>query len=79
MPTVLLHIQNEDPVLGEVEELPKPTDTIIIIKNPRKRDGKDLAFIDSNISTVIWPMSRMNFIEVIPSEEEEEIITFVRE
>jgi hypothetical protein len=79
MPTILLHIQNEDPVLGEVDELPKLTDTIIIIKNPRKRDGKDLAFIDSNISTVIWPINRMNFIEVIPSEEEEEIITFVRE
>jgi hypothetical protein len=29
--------------------------------------------------TVIWPLSRVNFIEVMPSGEEEEIITHVRE
>lgn len=79
MPTVLIHIQNEDPVLGEMDELPNPTDVMITVKNPRKRDGKDLAYIDPSVTTVIWPFSRVNFIEVMPSEEEEEIITFVRE
>ncbi len=79
MPSVILHISNEDPVLGEIEDLPGITDSIVVIKNPRRRDGKDLPHIDPNVTTVIWPMIRINFIEVLPSAEEEEIITHVRE
>jgi hypothetical protein len=79
MPTVLIHILNEDPVLGEVENLPALTDTIIIVNNPRKRDGKDLANIVQNVTQVIWPINRCAFIEVIPGEDEEQIISFVRE
>jgi hypothetical protein len=79
MPTVLIHILNEDPVLGEVENLPAPTDTVITVSNPRKRDGKDLANIVQNVTQVIWPLSRCAFIEVIPGEDEEQIISFVRE
>ena len=29
MPTILLHIQNDDPVLGEVDALPNPGDSLI--------------------------------------------------
>jgi hypothetical protein len=79
MPTVLIHILNEDPVLGEVENLPTLTDTIIIVNNPRKRDGKDLTNIVQNVTQVIWPLNRCAFIEVIPGEDEEQIISFVRE
>jgi hypothetical protein len=79
MPSVILHISNEDPVLGEIEDVPGITDNIIIVRNPRRRDGKDLPNIDPNVTTVIWPMSRINYIEVMPSGEEEEIITHVRE
>jgi hypothetical protein len=62
-----------------MDALPSPGDTMLIVKNPRRRDGKDLTFIDANVSTVVWPVSRVNFIEVMPTSEEEEIITFVRE
>ena len=79
MPTVLLHINNEDPVMGEVENLPMPTDLLVIVKNPRRRDGKDLPYLEANVSVVMWPTTRVNFIEVIPTGEEEEIITFIRE
>jgi len=79
MPTILLHIQNEDPVLGEVDELPAAQDNFVILKNPRRRDGKDLTAIDQNVVTIIYPVHRLNYIEVMPSGEEEEIIGFVRE
>jgi len=79
MPTVLIHLLNEDPILGEIENLPGPTDSNLIVTNPRKRDGKDLANIVQNVTTVIWPMNRCMFIEVIPGDEEEQIISFVRE
>lgn len=79
MPSIILHIMNEDPVLGEVDSVPLPTDSLIIIKNPRKRDGKDLHYLEPNVTTAIWPITRINFLEVLSTGEEEEIITFVRE
>jgi hypothetical protein len=79
MPTVLVHIQNDDPVLGEVDELPNPSDALLVVKNPRRKDGKDVYYLDANVTTVIWPVIRINFIEIIPSGEDEEIIGFVRE
>jgi len=79
MPTVLIHIQNEDPVLGEMDNLPSPQDLLVTVKNPRRRDGKDINYLEANVSTVMWPVARVNFIEIMPSGDEEEIISFVRE
>jgi hypothetical protein len=80
MPTsIVIHISNEEPVLGEVEELPSPTDLVIRVNNPRRLDGKYLSFIQDRVTTVIWPISKINFIEVLPNEEEEDIFGFVRE
>jgi len=79
MPTVLIHIANEDPILGEIDQLPGLGDTNLSVKNPRRRDGKDLPNLMSNVTQVIWPMVRVSFIEIIPGEGEEEIIGFVRE
>ena len=77
--TVLLHINNEDPVKCEIDHIPESTDTIIIGRNPRLRDGKDLRNLEPNVTTLIWPMIRMNFIEIIPTDEDEKVISFVRE
>ena len=79
MPTVLVHIANEDPVLGEIEQLPGPSDQSILVKNPRRRDGKDLPFLQANVTDVIWPIIRISFIELIPGSDEEQIIGFVRD
>ncbi len=79
MPSILVHLQNEDPVLGEVDALPGVNDLIICVKNPRRRDGKDLHYLEPNVNTVIWPLSRVNFIEIMPTGEDEEIISFIRE
>jgi hypothetical protein len=79
MPTLLVHVLNDDPLMGEVDNLPNPTDQFLVLKNPRRKDGKDLTFIEANVTTLIWPFLRITFIEVMPSGEEEEIITFVRE
>jgi hypothetical protein len=76
---VLLHIPGEETVAGEVEELPKPTDTIVTVSNPRRRDGKEIHYVDSRAVKVIWPMEKVSFIEVLGSEEGDQIIGFVRE
>lgn len=79
MPSVLIHIMNEDPVVGELDALPAVTDNMIVVKNPRRRDGKDIPYLEANVSTVIWPLTRVTFIEVMPIGEDDEIISFVRE
>jgi len=77
--TVVLHLIGDLPVLGEIDELPKPTDTIVTVSNPRQRDGKDLHYLEHNVLKVIWPIEKLSLIEVIQSAEEEKIIGFVRE
>ena len=66
-------------MLGEIDDLPETTDTILIVKNPRMRDGKDLHYLAANVVTVIWPINTISFVEVLPSEKEERIVSFVRE
>ena len=77
--SVILHIVGESSILGEVEELPKSTDTIIVVSNPRMRDGKDIHYLEHNVVKVIWPINKLTLIEILESEEEESLIGFVRE
>jgi len=77
--TLLIHLANTDPVVAEVDELPDPQDQILVITNPRQRDGKDLQYVMPEVQTLIFPWSRITFIEVMPTEEEEEVIGFIRE
>ena len=77
--TVIIHLSNEDPIVGEVDELPAAGDTVIAVTNPRRRDGKDVQYLSGDIIKVIWPIAQISFIEVLPSEGEERIIGFVRE
>lgn len=79
MPTLIIHIANEEPIVGDVDELPATTDTLLYMKNPRRKDGKDLPNTDSSVMTMAWPVARITFIEILPSGTEEEIISFVRE
>ncbi len=77
--TIVLHIINSEPVMGETEQLPSPSDTMVMINNPRMIDGKELHYLAENVASVYWPVERLNFIEVLHSEVEEPIIGFVRE
>ena len=77
--TVIIHISSEEPIVGELEQLPAANDTVITIHNPRRRDGKDVQNLSNDAITVIWPINQILFMEVMPSEGEERIIGFVRE
>jgi hypothetical protein len=79
MPTVYLHMVGEDPIVGEVEDLPAKTDTIMPLKNPRRKDGKDIAYLEQNVTQVYIPMHRITLMEVLPGADEDQIISFVRE
>ncbi len=78
--SVILHLPSEEPILAEMEDLPKPSDTSVIVSNMHKRDGSPLAYIERETERVIFPWHRISFIEVLPSEaEREKLVKFFRE
>ncbi len=79
MQTLYVHIANEDGVMAEVEELPSPTDQYVKCINPRKKDGKDLHYLMEGVSVMLVPWWRITFIELISTEQEEDVFTFVRD
>ncbi len=76
---IQVHLANDDPVVLDVDELPQPGDQLVMGMNPQRRDGKDVPYILREVNQVIFPLWRINFIQVLPKEQEEEVITFVRE
>jgi hypothetical protein len=80
MRSIVAHIVNEDPFLAEVHELPSKGDTCVELFNPRLRDGKPLRYASQGMSSIIYPMHRVSFIEVMASEEERaQVVEFFRE
>jgi hypothetical protein len=77
--SVIVHIRNAEPMLAEIEELPQSSDTLIKLSNPRQRDGKDLIFLEHNVVNVIWPLAEISFIEILPGESAEDVVSFIRE
>jgi len=79
MPTVLIHIVGEESIVGEIESIPEPADQVLIVSNLRMRDGRDVSYLLPETDTVVYPWIRIHCVEILPSEEEEEIISFIRE
>jgi len=77
--TILIHVLNEEPVVGEVDNIPDPTDQVLIVSNLRYRDGRDVSYVLPETKTVIFPWTRIHCVEVMPSEADEEVISFIRE
>lgn len=77
--TVIVHIRSAEPMVAEIDELPDPKDTLIKLSNPRQRDGKDLIFLEHNVVTVYWPWAEISFMEILPGETAEEVVSFIRE
>ena len=79
MYSIIVHINNEEPVMGEVEALPNGDATLVTLQNPRRRDGQEVHYLDEETSTMIVPFHRINFIQVMPSADADDVIGFVRE
>jgi hypothetical protein len=77
--TVLLHIISEDSVVGEIEDLPDPNEQFLTLKNPRLRDGREVSYLLAETNTVLYPWSRIHCVEIMPTESDEQVITFIRD
>jgi len=70
MYTIILHVANSAPVKVEVEELPGPTDTSIVGRNPRERNDKEFDWLDEGVESVIFPWWRINYIQILPNDDD---------
>jgi len=78
--TIILHMLNEDPIVAQVEDLPESTATNLICTEIRRRDGKPVHFLSHGVNTVIFPVHRLHFVEVLTSETERgEVLEFFRD
>jgi hypothetical protein len=77
--SVIVHTRNAEPILAEIEELPDAKDTLIKLSNPRQRDGKDLMYLERNVVSVYWPWAEISFMELLPGETTEDVVSFIRE
>ncbi len=76
----LVHILNEDPILCELDEIPDPTHQFIRVRNPTRRDGKPVAIIDSRATSIVYPWTRVTFVELFNEEStREQVVGFFRE
>jgi len=66
MHTLLLHITNSEPVKVDVEDMPNPTDVMILGRNPRDRKDREVEWLDEGVSMVWFPLARINMIQVLP-------------
>jgi hypothetical protein len=76
--TVIVHVMGEDPFLAEVEALPGPSDQSVTLLNPRRRDNKPLHYLERETISVVFPLHRINFIEITPNQDSEEVDLFFR-
>jgi hypothetical protein len=72
MVTLLVHINNAEPVKVDVDEMPRTTDNAIIGKNPRDKTDREINWIEDGVTTIIFPWWRVSFVEVLPTSEEAE-------
>ena len=61
---VIVHLQNEQPLLADLHALPNAGDTCLVCTNLRGTDGKPPVFVGSSDSTFVFPMGHVRFIEI---------------
>ncbi len=63
---VVIHINNEQPLLADLYEMPSASDASLICTNVRMLDGKKPIFVDASRSTFVFPYLHIRFLEMMP-------------
>jgi hypothetical protein len=61
---VIVHLQNEQPLLADLPALPNAGDSCLVCTNLRSMDGKPPVFVGSSDSTFVFPLGHVRFIEI---------------
>jgi hypothetical protein len=77
---VILHIPGEEAILCEIADVPNPTDIYLTVFNPRRKDGKPIPTMDEAATSVIYPWSRIAYVEMFEDRSQREsVVGFFRE
>ena len=68
----ILHLLNDQPLVVDLLEEPKPTDLTVVCTNVKTVDGKRPVFIDFSTSTFVFPMAMVRFVEIPRATDEAE-------
>jgi hypothetical protein len=63
---VIVHLENDLPIVVDLEQLPQPTDRMIMCTNVRTVDGKRPSFVNDKHATYIFPLEVIRLIEAPP-------------
>jgi hypothetical protein len=76
----ILHITGEESILCEIETMPQPTDNFVVIFNPTRKDGKAIPTLETHVTSVLFPWTRVSYIEMFEERtQRESVVGFFRE
>jgi hypothetical protein len=62
----IIHIQNEQPLLADLYDMPQALDQGLLCTNLRMLDGKRPVFIERSDSAFFFPYLHIRFLEIMP-------------
>ena len=76
----IMHVHGEESILCEIETMPQPSDNFVVVYNPTRKDGKKIATLEDNATSVIFPWTRVAYIELFEERSQREsVVGFFRE
>jgi len=76
---IMLHLINDELIIGEIDQLPNPSDQFMIVHNARQPDGSAPVFLQEDVTTILIPWHQARMVQLLPGTGIEEVIGFVRE
>jgi len=61
----IVHLLGEDAVLGDLDEVPDPRHNYVMLRNLRKKDGKQLSYVADGATAFLYAWNRISFIELM--------------
>ncbi len=77
--SVVIQLVDEEPVVGELEGMPDPSSLFVTVHAPKRRDGRAVEYLDSDVDKVLFAWHRISHIQILPEVGLEKAIGFVRE
>ena len=71
IPNVVIHINNEQPLVADLFEMPSPVDQTLRCTNLRGLDGKRPIFADDSASIFYFTWLSIRFLEILPASQTE--------
>ncbi len=61
----IIHLLGEDAIYGELDEVPSPTDQFLFLRNIKKKDGKQLAYVTEGAEVFLYAWHKVTFVELM--------------